>query len=34
MPTNLLKDIFAWYMNMQEKEILASVIEIQKENWG
>ena len=25
---------FAWFINMREKKILASVIEIRKENWG
>ena len=28
------KVIFRGLLNMQEKQILASVIEIQKENWG
>ena len=30
----LFKDIFAWLMNMREKKILASVIEIQNGKLG
>ena len=30
----LFKDIFARFATMREEKILASVIEIQKENWG
>ena len=30
----LYRSIFAWFMSMREKEILARAIGIQKENWG
>ena len=30
----LYRSIFAQFMTMQEKQILARAVEIQKENWG
>ena len=28
------RDIFVWFITMQEKHILSKVIGIRKENWG
>ena len=34
VPTNTENNIFARFMTMREKQILARAVEIKEENWG